>query len=655
MRALIHNLTGRTLNARFQRTLALTVLPIALVALAAFVSLRINAASFEKAAAEQSDYVIPLLRLTAHMRAADDLAYDAYERRSPVAAFDRGARQVRADLARMIAQPDANAGQRRDLRLALSEWDDMVGALHVLVATPGARTDSADDAMEVVATLLRGAASATERAQASAIRGTRAALEHARTSRVRGHRVSLAMALLGLLIAVYVGHRLARSVLAPVRVLEQGARRLGTGDLSYRVTVDADDELGELARSFNGMAEALEQKERELLESQDRLMQAKRLEAVGQLAGGVAHDFNNLLTAILGHGELLLADDAVTPGQEHSLRQIKGAAERAGELTYQLLAYGRRQALEPRVLDLNAIVEESAGLIDRILGDHIELRVTLAPSPLYVEADPAQLQRVILNLAANARDSLVDGGVLAIESRSSDEAPAEVGAAGGVLAPGPYAVLEITDTGIGMDHATIERIFEPFFTTKPTGAGSGLGLASVHGIVAQSRGEITVRSDPARGTTFTVWLAQVDAPAVEVATPGPAVRREASELVLLVDDTDVVRSLLRSILELAGHDVLEARDGVEALALFEAAEVRPRVVLTDIVMPAMGGIELGRRIGEISPETVVVYMSGFSDESVNGTLPAGATFLAKPFTRQSLEDAIAVALDDRPSDGVIAA
>ncbi|HVH08772.1 MAG TPA: ATP-binding protein, partial [Gemmatimonadales bacterium] len=371
---------------------------------------------------------------------------------------------------------------------------------------------------------------------------------------------------------------------------------------------------------------------------EQQFFQAQKMEAVGRLAGGVAHDFNNLLTAILGSTELLremIPTDH--PGREEA-EETRKAALRAADLTRQLLAFSRQQVLAPRVLSLNDVVVDMDRMLRRLIGEDIDLRTVLAGDLGAVRADPGQLEQVIVNLAVNARDAMPTGGKLTIETANTalDEAYA---AARPVVAAGRYVMLAVSDTGAGMDEATKARLFEPFFTTKPKGKGTGLGLATVYGIVKQSGGYISVYSEPGRGATFKVYLPRVDA-AVEPVEAAPAAggSLRGSETVLVVEDQGEVRSLTRRVLEARGYQVLVAASGQEAMRLAEERPGAIDLLLTDVIMPGMSGRGLGLLLAAAHPAMKVLYVSGYADESIvhQGMLEPGVWFLQKPFTPEAL-------------------
>jgi PAS domain S-box-containing protein len=371
--------------------------------------------------------------------------------------------------------------------------------------------------------------------------------------------------------------------------------------------------------------------ERKRLEEQYR--QAQKLEVVGRLAGGVAHDFNNLLTAIRGTADVLLADlDEANP-MRPDLLEIRRASEGAASLTRQLLAFSRQQVVQPRVVDVNAAVAETDRMLRRVIGEDVELVTVLSPEAGCVRVDPVQIEQVLTNLALNARDAMPHGGRLLVQTQAVQ---VEEGGSPGWpgVPPGHHVMLAVSDNGTGMDAGTRERVFEPFFTTKPQGRGTGLGLATVYGIVQQSGGHVLVHSEPDEGTTFQVFLPR-EAGAAEAAAagvePGPPAR--GSETVLLVEDEASVRLLIRRILVRQGYTVLEAGDGEEGLRVWEGNRGGVALVVTDTVMPLMGGREMARRIHEVQPGVPIILMSGYSQDERAMREPGhdGTEFISKPF------------------------
>ncbi|HEX2201676.1 MAG TPA: PAS domain S-box protein [Longimicrobium sp.] len=395
------------------------------------------------------------------------------------------------------------------------------------------------------------------------------------------------------------------------------------------------------------------QAEEALAASRQQFLQAQKMDAVGRLAGGVAHDFNNLLTAIRGNAELLLLDlPAGAPGAEE-VEEIRRAADRAAGLTRQLLAFSRRQVLQPRVFGLNAVVRDMEKMLGRLIGEDVALVTRLADDLAHVRADPGQLEQVVMNLAVNARDAMPSGGQLIVETRNAvlDE---EMRRTFPYVVPGPYVMLAVSDTGHGMDRETRERVFEPFFTTKPAGRGTGLGLSTVYGIVKQSGGYIWVYSEPGRGTTVRIYLPSVAGgarPAGPAAAAAPA--RGGVETILLAEDEEPVRRLAREVLTRNGYTVLEAGDGEQALRVSERHPGRIDLLVTDVVMPAMSGRDLSALLAAARPALRVLYMSGYTEEAVarHGVLDPGTGFIEKPFTADALASAVRRVLDEAVAPG----
>ena len=378
-----------------------------------------------------------------------------------------------------------------------------------------------------------------------------------------------------------------------------------------------------------------------------QLRQAQRLEVVGRLAGGIAHDFNNLLTAIRGYAELVRRD--LDPDDQHraDLDQVVRAADRAVELTAQLLAFSRRQVLQPRVLDPGELVTGVAPMLRRLLGEHVELETHSGRGLGRVKVDPSQFEQVIVNLAVNARDAMPEGGTLTIETANVELGSAYAASHPGV-APGPYVALIVSDTGSGMDKAVKAHLFEPFFTTKEPGHGTGMGLATVYGIVQQSGGSIYLYSEPGHGTSFKIYLPRVADEALPETAIVPTVAvPTGSETILLVEDEAAVRAYAARILFEQGYTVLEAGNGAEALAL-AADHVGPiELLVTDVVMPGLQGHQLGKRLHDLRPDLRVLFVSGFTENSVvhHGVVREGILFLQKPFTSEALNRAVRRALD----------
>jgi PAS domain S-box-containing protein len=383
-------------------------------------------------------------------------------------------------------------------------------------------------------------------------------------------------------------------------------------------------------------------------EQEELIRQGLKLEAIGKLAGGIAHDFNNILTVINGYGELLLQRLPGSDPNRQLLEVMMDSGRRAATLTAQLLAYSRRQVLQPRRVDLNQSLAEAASILRRLIGEDIELRLSPDPALDPVKADPGQIGHILLNLCLNAREAMDHGGIIVLETA---QVVLESGLHGryGDLAPGRYSTFAVIDTGKGMTPEVRDRLFEPYFTTKEMGRGTGLGLSSVYGIVRQSGGGIEVSSEPGKGSTFRIYLPSIPAGEQREEGPVPAAPAEyepGSGRILLVEDEDPVRRITRSLLENGGYSVQEARDGFEALALYHRTEPPPDLILTDVVMPRMGGRKLAEEVRRIRPEQAVLFMSGYSEEGLAGGTGAAAEadYLQKPFTSQSLLEAVESAL-----------
>ncbi len=380
---------------------------------------------------------------------------------------------------------------------------------------------------------------------------------------------------------------------------------------------------------------------------QEQLRQAQKMEAIGQLAGGVAHDFNNLLTIISGYSEMLLADLAPDNPARSLLNEIALAGERAASLTRQLLIFSRKQVLEPKVVDLNETVRNAEKMLQRLIGEDIGLTATLSPNLGHVKVDPGQVEQVIMNLAVNARDAMPQGGKITIETANVDLDDGYAASHPEVWA-GRYVLLAVSDTGTGMDEATKARIFEPFFTTKDVGKGTGLGLAVVHGFIKQSGGHVAVYTEPGLGTTFKIYL-----PAIEGLRPtgksnsGIVAIPKGAETILLVEDEEAVRRLASQILRAAGYSVLEAAHGGDAIRLAEAHNGAIHLLVSDVVMPEMGGRILGERLAMSRQGVKVLFVSGYTDDAVvrHGVLEADVAFLQKPYTPMSLAKKVREVLD----------
>lgn len=426
----------------------------------------------------------------------------------------------------------------------------------------------------------------------------------------------------------FVASLISRQITRPVEQLVAGARQLQRGDFDFQIPICGNDEVADLGRAFKEMRDSLKK-------SRENMLRAARLEAVGRLAGGVAHDFNNLVMIIKGYSDML-AETVPADSRPH-LEEIKKAGDRATALIRQLLAFSRKQALQPQVIDPNQVVRNMVKMLRVLLGEDIELVTNLSDQALRVLVDPGQMEQVIMNLAVNARDAMADGGKLVIETQiySVDEA---FTAANRDLRPGEYVLVTVTDEGRGMDKETMRHIFEPFFTTKELGKGTGLGLATVYGIVQQSKGHVAVESDLGAGTTFKVYLPSAAGAAATALAQKAAGAVKGSGTILLVEDEPALRSLAAAALKKLAYAVLEAGSGLQAIVIAEGHVNKIDVVIADVVMPQMSGPELIEKLQERRQDFAVIFMSGYNDGITLERARVGTevAFLSKPFSTEDL-------------------
>ena len=460
------------------------------------------------------------------------------------------------------------------------------------------------------------------------------------------NRLLVGLGLLALTAGSISGFLISNSITQPLKKLVHGVKALEEGDYNYPLTVTRADEVGLVTEAFSRMRASLLRVQKKQEEMEQRLRQAYKMEAVGRLAGGVAHDFNNLLTIIRGHSDLL-AERINDDSQTKNVEQVRKAADRAVAMTRQLLAFSRMQVLQPRALDLNSVIQEMSKMLPRLIGENIEYSFVPAAGPATVMADPGQIEQVLMNLAVNARDAMPDGGKLQVRT-ANVELSAEKAAERPAMRPGKYVLVRVSDSGHGMNEETKAHIFEPFFTTKEVGKGTGLGLATVYGIVKQSGGFIWVESVPGRGTEFEIYLPATSAAAGT--TPVSATTRSlprGTETILVVEDEAGVRDLAGQFLRAAGYKVLEAHDGEDALEVVARYSGRIDLLLTDMVMPRMSGKKLAEHLRLMRPGLKVVLMSGYAQFNAEGAEPSpDSMMISKPFSMTSLVEKMDEVLHD---------
>jgi signal transduction histidine kinase/CheY-like chemotaxis protein len=464
------------------------------------------------------------------------------------------------------------------------------------------------------------------------------------------NRVLLTLGFVSVLAGTVLAFLLSKTITKPLAQLVTGLHAFEKGDSSFPLDASGGDEVAEVTAAFDRMRANLQKTENEQKQLEQRLRQAHKMEAVGRLAGGVAHDFNNLLMIVNGHCELL--SDRIPAGEpsRNNIEQIQKAADRAVSMTRQLLAFSRMQVLEPRVIDLNAVIADMGKMLARLIGEDIEYAFTPDPKLVSVKADPGQIGQVIMNLVVNSRDAMPKGGSITVRTRNAvldrDEARKR-----DPMQPGEYGLLSVTDTGHGMDEETKAHIFEPFFTTKEVGKGTGLGLATVYGIVKQSGGFIWVESAPGKGTTFEIYLPHGNAAQIENTKEiKPAAIPRGKETILVVEDEAAVRELASEFLKSAGYSVLEAKNGAEALETITSNASTIHLVLADMIMPRMGGAELAERLKKERPELKVLFMSGYSEHAgVQSSQISPQAILAKPFSIATMIGKVREALGGLPA------
>jgi signal transduction histidine kinase/CheY-like chemotaxis protein len=471
------------------------------------------------------------------------------------------------------------------------------------------------------------------------------------------HRLNRILLLLGVLSFVAGGglvFLISHTFTKPLSNLVQGVRAFENSDFAYPLETVGSDEVAEVTGAFARMRSNFQIAQREHKQLEERLRLAHKMEAVGRLAGGIAHDFNNLLTIIRGNGDLLEDRPGVDDFQRRCIEQIQKASGRAVSMTRQLLAFSRMQVLAPRVLDLNVIVNEMGKMLPRLIGEDIEYSFEAEPEIARVLADPGQMEQVILNLAVNARDAMPNGGKLLVRTANMVVDGLQA-ARHPPMGPGKYVLLSVADTGHGMDEQTKAHIFEPFFTTKEVGKGTGLGLATVYGIVKQSGGFIWLESKPGQGARFEIYLPQTSKSSTETAeAKSKRLIAGGSETILVVEDEAGVRELACEFLNSSGYHILQAHDGADAIEVAERYRGQIALLLTDMVMPRMGGRDLAEHLQVTRPAMKVLYMSGYAEysEGIRERPARELDVLQKPFSRQTLLERVRAALSAAAFDRV---
>jgi two-component system cell cycle sensor histidine kinase/response regulator CckA len=435
-----------------------------------------------------------------------------------------------------------------------------------------------------------------------------------------------------------------------VRNFEKHLRRCDGSILwveeNARVVRDADGRAQYYEGSLQDITDR-KQSGKEMQALQEQLRQSQKLGAIGRLAGGIAHDFNNLLTVIKGYSQLSLMDSVENNALRENAAEILRAADRAEDLTRQLLAFSRRQILDMRVLDLNVVIKDLEKILRRVIGEDIELVTELAEDLGKVNCDVGHLEQIIINLLVNARDAMPSGGRLTIQTKNIEPGEAHAWSQLGIV-PGRYVCLTVKDVGTGMTPEAMEHLFEPYFTTKEQGKGTGLGLSMVYGIVQQSGGTISVKSKPGSGTVMTIYFPRVEADQEECAkNESEEDLPRGNETVLVVEDEEKVRRLVLTVLRKQGYQVLEAADGKEALSLYLQLEHPPHLLVTDVVMPGMSGCDLAQQLAPLCPQMKILYISGYTENAVvqDGVLDQGIEFLQKPFSPANLIHKVRKVLD----------
>ena len=457
---------------------------------------------------------------------------------------------------------------------------------------------------------------------------------------------SIIFSLLILSIALFIAKAFGRYIIEPISELTREVKEVGYGDFCRLINIKTGDEIEELAKSFNEMVVKLDKRKVDNEKLQKQLFLSQKMEAIGTLTGGIAHDFNNMLNVILGYTQMVIDETKKNTTQRRYAQQVQKAGQSAAELVQQLLAFSRRQVIDPRIININEVIYNLVKMLHRIIGENIALKLSLSENVSPVMADPGQMVQVIMNLCVNARDAMPEGGELTIETSNTiiDEAYCQ---AHPWALPGPYTLLSITDTGIGMDSETQMRIFEPFFTTKELGKGTGLGLAIVYGIIKQHKGLINVYSQKGHGTTFKIYLPSASGKAEALKAPRIAEVAGGKETILLAEDNDMLRELAETILKGLGYTVITAKDGNEAIQIFTTNNDKIQLAVLDVIMPVCSGKEAYERMRAVKPALKVIFVTGYSiaTHHTESIAKEKLPLLQKPFSKESLAKKVREALD----------